>query len=179
MIAVVEMLRGLDTDKTRRFGFTELSTFGLLRERSADWVMDLLRALLTAGWIDLTPTDHPVPLVTRAGADVMRGQDAVRFALPPEREKRGRKRASGPKGAGPALDSVDAATRDRFERLRAHRMQVAKSKGVPAYVVALDRTLLEMAMRAPQSSAELLDVFGMGPARVESYGEGFLRALRG
>jgi superfamily II DNA helicase RecQ len=56
---------------------------------------------------------------------------------------------------------------------------MAKERGVPAYVVAHDRTLVEMAERAPSSHAELLGVFGMGPARVESYGDDFLAALRG
>ncbi len=179
LVAIVEMLRGVDSDKTRRFGFTGLSTFGLLRDRPQTWVMDVLRGLLTAGWIDLTPTDHPVPLLTRAGGEVMRGQGGVRFTLPPEREKRARKRAASgaPRGAAPALEGVDASTRERFDRLRAHRAQVARARGVPAYVVALDRTLLEMAMRAPRSHAELLDVFGMGPARVEAYGDGFLEVL--
>jgi ATP-dependent DNA helicase RecQ len=54
---------------------------------------------------------------------------------------------------------------------------VARARGVPAYVVAFDRTLVEMATRAPRSHAELLDVFGMGPARVEAYGDGFLEIL--
>ena len=179
LVAIVEMLRGVDSEKTRRFGFTELSTFGLLKDRSQTWVMDVLRGLLTAGWIDLTPTDHPVPFLTRAGGEAMRAQGPVRFTLPAEREKRVRKRAgAGPsRGAAPALEGVDASTRERFERLRAHRAQVARARGVPAYVVALDRTLLEMAMRAPRSHAELLDVFGMGPARVEAYGDGFLEVL--
>jgi len=179
LVAIVEMLRGVDSEKTRRFGFTELSTFGLLKDRSQTWVMDVLRGLLTAGWIDLTPTDHPVPFLTRAGGEAMRAQGPVRFTMPAEREKRVRKRAgSGPsRGAAPALEGVDASTRERFERLRAHRAQVARARGVPAYVVALDRTLLEMAMRAPRSHAELLDVFGMGPARVEAYGDGFLEVL--
>ena len=35
---IAEMLRGVDSERTRRFGFTELSTFGLLRERSPAWV---------------------------------------------------------------------------------------------------------------------------------------------
>jgi ATP-dependent DNA helicase RecQ len=180
LTAIAEMLRGVDSERTRRFGFTELSTFGLLRERSPAWVLDLLRALLAAGFIDLTPTEHPVPLLTRVGAEVMRAQGPVRMALPLEREKRVRKRAAGTsgRGAGPELESVDAATRDRFERLRAHRAQVAKSRGVPAYVVALDRTLLELATRSPRSPQELLGVYGMGPARVETYGDGFLRVLR-
>ena len=141
--------------------------------------MDLLRALLTAGLVDLTPTEHPVPLLTRQGAEVMRAQGPVRVAIPLEREKRVRKRAAGTSGrtGGPELESVDGATRDRFERLRAHRALVAKAKGVPAYVVALDRTLLELATRAPRTLQELLGVYGMGPARVETYGDGFLRVL--
>jgi ATP-dependent DNA helicase RecQ len=178
MQAVAEMLRGVDSERTRRFGFTELTTFGLLRERSSSWVLDLLRAMLAAGWVDLTPTEHPVPLLTRAGGEVMRGAGPVRFVLPVEREVRSRKRASGAKGAKPAVESLDVPTRDRFERLRAHRAQVARAKGVPAYVVAMDRTLLEMASRTPRSHAELLNVFGMGPARVEQYGDGFLEVLR-
>jgi ATP-dependent DNA helicase RecQ len=178
MQAVAEMLRGVDSERTRRFGFTELTTFGLLRDRSPSWVLDLLRALLAAGWIDLTPTEHPVPLLTRAGDAVMRAKDSVRFALPAEREARSRKRAASPKGAKPEVASLDVPTRDRFERLRTHRAQVARAKGVPAYVVAMDRTLLEMAARTPRSHAELLDVFGMGPARVEQYGDGFLAVLR-
>ncbi|HTB78328.1 MAG TPA: HRDC domain-containing protein, partial [Polyangiaceae bacterium] len=157
----------------------------LLRERSAGWVADLMRGLLAAGWIDLTPTEHPVPLLTRAGVEAMKATGPLRFALPVERAPRRSARTAvaggspAGKGAGKALESLDAQTRDRFEKLRAHRAQMAKARGVPAYVVALDRTLIEMAARAPRSRAELLDLFGMGPARVEAYGDGFLDALRG
>jgi ATP-dependent DNA helicase RecQ len=185
IVAIAEMVRGVDSERTRRFGFTELSTFGLLRDRSHAWVMALLRALLAAGWVDLTATEHPVPFLTRSGADVMRAQGPVRLVLPSERDvsrPRARRDPNG-RGAPPsqgkseALDALDASARDRFERLRAHRATIARSRGVPAYVVALDRTLIEMAARAPRSHAELLAVFGMGPARVEQYGDGFLEAL--
>jgi ATP-dependent DNA helicase RecQ len=184
--AIAEMLRGVDGERTRRFGFTELSTFGLLRDRSPAWVADLLRGLLAAGWIDLTPTDHPVPLLTRTGVLAMRATGPLRFALPVERTRSRSSRVAGsngdrasPRGAPKGLEALDAPSRDRFEKLRAHRAQMAKARGVPAYVVALDRTLIEMATRSPRSRAELLDMFGMGPARVEAYGDGFLDALRG
>jgi ATP-dependent DNA helicase RecQ len=179
LLAVANMLLGIDDERSRRFGFTELSTFGLLRGRRPAWVMDLLRGLLAAGWIDLTPTEHPVPLLTRQGAEVMRGQGPVRFVAP--REERAARRAparSSPRGAAPAMDALDVAARERFERLRAHRAQVARSRGVPAYVVAFDRTLVEMATRRPSTQAELLGVYGMGPARVEQFGDGFLAVLR-
>jgi ATP-dependent DNA helicase RecQ len=144
--------------------------------------MDLLRGLLAAGWIDLTPNEHPVPFLTPAGGEVMRAKGAVRFALPAQREARARKRTPADRAAAgappPSLEGLDAATRERFERLRAHRAKVARSRGVPAYVVAFDRTLLEMAAREPRSHAELREVFGMGPARVEQYGDGFLEVMR-
>jgi ATP-dependent DNA helicase RecQ len=181
MGAIAEMLAGTDTERTRRFGFTELSTFGLLKGHPPAWILALLRALLAAGWIDLTPNDHPVPLITPAGVDVMRGSGAVRFTLPPVRSRSRARQA--PKDAaaprqGPSLASLDAHGQARFEKLRTRRASMARDRGVPAYVVAHDRTLVEMAARAPRSHAELLQVFGMGPARVESYGDDFLAVLR-
>jgi ATP-dependent DNA helicase RecQ len=39
--------------------------------------------------------------------------------------------------------------------------------------------LVEMAARRPATDAELLDVPGVGPAKLEKYGTAFLAALRG
>ena len=117
----------------------------------------------------------------------MRGTGAVRFALPPEREaRRAQARADraeaspGARGAKPAVESLDAPTRDRFERLRAHRAQVAtRARGCRRTSSRSIARSSRWPPRAPRSHAELLDVFGMGPARVEQYGDGFLEVLRG
>lgn len=183
MVAIVDMLRGVDSAKARKFGFMRLSTFGLFRDRSEDWVLALLRALLAAGWIDLTPTEHPVPFLTRSGAAVMKREVPARIVLPEESfGKKVRARASRaerereprePK----VLPTMLPDARALFERLRAHRAEVARKKGVPAYVVAFDRTLVEMANARPRNAGELLMLHGMGPARADQYGEGFLRVV--
>lgn len=179
LVAIAEMLRGVDSERTRRFGFTALSTFGLLKEHSGEWIVAVLRALLAAGWIDLTPTEHPVPYLTRAGADVMRGAVPVRFALPPPpRARRSRDRGER-RARGSAAPELDEATRPLFEMLRARRAEIARARGVPAYVVAFDRTLVEMASKKPRDERELLDIHGMGPARVEQYGGAFLEVIAG
>ena len=181
LVAIGEMLKGVDSEKTRKFGFTGLSTFGLLRDRSAEWIVALLRALLAAGWIDLTTTDHPVPYLTRAGAEVMKGDVAAKILLPSEpraASRGGRTRSRSSSSSSPREAPVlDQAAQPIFERLRAHRAEIAKSRGVPAYVVALDRTLVEMAQVRPKTTDQLLMLHGMGPARAEQYGEGFLRVL--
>jgi ATP-dependent DNA helicase RecQ len=177
--AVAEMLRGVETEKTRKFGFVRLSTFGLLRERSQEWVLALLRAALAAGWIDLTPTEHPVPFLTRAGAQVMKREAPARIVLPsePRRSKSPAPRSERSGSGARELPSLPDAARPLFERLRAHRAEVARKRGVPAYVVAFDRTLLEMASVRPRTTDDLLLLYGMGPARAEQYGDGFLRVI--
>ena len=184
LIAIGDMLKGVDSEKTRKFGFTDLSTFGLLRDRSAEWIVALLRALLAAGWIDLTTTDHPVPYLTRAGAEVMKGAVAAKILLPaeprPATTGKGRSRTrSMSSGSTTPREAVmlDEVAQPIFDKLRAHRAEVARERKVPAYVVALDRTLVEMAQVRPRTTDQLLMLHGMGPARAEQYGEGFLRVL--
>ncbi len=77
------------------------------------------------------------------------------------------KAALGPSANGELLDL-----------LKALRKFHAEKKGVPAYVVFSDATLIDMATRHPTTEAELLSVTGVGPKKLESYGESFLKLLR-
>ncbi|HKJ93672.1 MAG TPA: HRDC domain-containing protein, partial [Longimicrobiales bacterium] len=64
-----------------------------------------------------------------------------------------------------------------FERLRALRKRLADERRVPAYVIFNDRTLREMCRRRPSAPAELVEVSGVGPAKLERYGAAFLEAI--
>ena len=66
-----------------------------------------------------------------------------------------------------------------LEDLKALRRKLADAKGVPAYIVFSDATLIAMAAARPTSPAEMLDVNGVGPKKLETYGEAFLEVLRG
>ena len=65
-----------------------------------------------------------------------------------------------------------------FQALRELRDNCADDRGVPAYVVFSDATLLEMAAARPTSAAELLAISGVGPTKLERYGTAFLAVLR-
>jgi ATP-dependent DNA helicase RecQ len=82
---------------------------------------------------------------------------------------------AGRNGAG----SADSEAADQlFEKLRELRRAIADRQGVPAYVVFSDRTLREMAEARPESEDDLLAVSGVGPAKLQRYGDRFLRAIR-
>nr|WP_153824807.1 RecQ family ATP-dependent DNA helicase [Polyangium spumosum] len=101
-------------------------------------------------------------------------RDPPRFedmaAAPPEPEKQRPKRASA--HAAPA--GVPTALYEALSRYRGAR---AQALGVPAYVVAPNRALVEMAMLRPATTDELLGIHGMGRGRVTAHGHGFLRVI--
>ena len=59
------------------------------------------------------------------------------------------------------------------------RAQVTRlvSRWVAAYVILHDKTLRELAARRPASATDLLDVPGIGQAKIDRYGETLLRLL--
>ena len=76
--------------------------------------------------------------------------------------------------------SVVATGRERelFDLLKILRRHLAESRGVPAYVVFNDATLLAMAKTHPTTMAALRQVPGVGPKKLDAYGDPFLKLLR-
>ena len=64
-----------------------------------------------------------------------------------------------------------------FDALKAWRLERARADEVPAYVVFSNATLTEIAERRPRTLAELAAVSGVGPAKLERYGEEVLRVV--
>jgi DNA helicase-2/ATP-dependent DNA helicase PcrA len=64
-----------------------------------------------------------------------------------------------------------------FEALKEWRLARARAEEIPAYLVFHNSTLAEIAGRRPRSLAELAAVPGVGPAKLERYGEDVLAAL--
>jgi DNA helicase-2/ATP-dependent DNA helicase PcrA len=64
-----------------------------------------------------------------------------------------------------------------FDALKAWRLVRAREDDVPAYLVFHNSTLEEIAARKPRSMDELAAIPGVGPAKLERYGEGVLEAL--
>ena len=140
------------------------------------------RRLVTAGHVDLTTTDRPVPYITEAGLKVMRGEEPARVMLPANgKPKRGARGDSSEKAAvkKAAMGSLAGPEVQLFERLRTMRRAIASDQGVPPYVICHDRTLVEIARARPKTKIELGSVHGMGPARLSAYGERFLQAVAG
>lgn len=98
------------------------------------------------------------------------------------RERRSAVAAGGVPAAGAAADAaspvIGPADAPLFTALRTLRSELAREGRVPAYVVFSDRTLAEMALRRPRSLARMAEIRGVGPAKLDRYGERFLELIR-
>ncbi|RNE48728.1 ATP-dependent DNA helicase UvrD2 [Corynebacterium alimapuense] len=74
-------------------------------------------------------------------------------------------------------DCPAGADAEIFETLRSWRADAAREAKVPAYIVFSDATLMAVAEAMPSDEAELLDVSGVGPVKVDRYGEQLLGVL--
>lgn len=184
MGAAVSLLRGVEDPRLVRAGLAETRTFGILRDRSDDWLLRLLRRCVTPGWIDFAGDERPVVRLTAEGAAVMRGEKPARLLLPPERRPGRAGAASAGGGAKRRAveidgDVLDDEARAVFEALRAWRLARARAESVPPYVVASDRTLRDVARQRPRDRAALERCHGIGPAKAERYGAELLAVLQG
>ena len=90
------------------------------------------------------------------------------------RSSRAKGAALGPTSGTPRRTEADQAL---FEALRSLRKELAGAQKVPAYIVFSDKVLQEMAARRPATPQELLEIPGVGPAKLERYGSAFLSLL--
>lgn len=84
---------------------------------------------------------------------------------------------SAAQGGNAAANAMDGNEWALFERLKKLRKTLAEERGVPAYVIFSDATLLEMAAHRPKTPGQLLAISGVGPQKLKHYGDAFLQAI--
>jgi ATP-dependent DNA helicase RecQ len=174
---LIDILRGKSTEKVQQFGHADLPTFGAGADLDDAGWRSVFRQLLAAGLLQADAQAYGALRLMDAARPVLKGEATLSL-------RKQAKRIHGKKSAlttrrsnssvGPALAEADAPL---FEALRAWRAGLAREQGVPAYVILHDKTLRELAARRPASAADLLDIPGIGQAKVERYGETLLQLL--
>ncbi|MEC9361684.1 MAG: DNA helicase RecQ [Pseudomonadota bacterium] len=169
---VIDILRGADTEKIRRNGHTDLSTYGIGRDLSQDEWRAVLRTLLHEGLVDETQDGYPVLRLNADSRSVLRGERRVEVAETAPRPAAGRKGRRS--DAAAAVTPADEAL---FEALRALRKQLATEAGVPPYVVFTDASLRAMAELRPTTLDAFARIPGVGDRKLAQYGEAFTMAI--
>jgi len=172
---VTSVLRGQASEQVVSRGHDRLSTFGLMQDEPVPAVRGYVEQLVGLGLLQLTDDQYPVLSMTPQGVALLK--DAA--ACPDLALARQRTPAKGAPRSRARIEteSWDHVDRGLFDRLRALRLDLARARGVPPYVIFHDATLREMARLRPSSRAALLDVKGVGARKAAELGDAFLLAI--
>jgi ATP-dependent DNA helicase RecQ len=173
---LVDVLRGADTEKTRKFGHTGLPEFGIGSATSKEDLRSIIRQLVAAGLLQLDIKGYGGLSLTDKGAAFMAGTETFQY-----REDAFKNRAMKSPGgkAAPAAADLSVPEAKLFNALKERRRDLAKTRGVPAYVIFADRALADMARRKPRTEEEFAGVHGVGEAKLRDFATPFLEVISG
>ncbi len=135
-------------------------------------VIRFRKVRLTEAGLELRPSS-PVELLISDGVAEEFGRDSA----PAKKKTVAKARTAKTAGAKPSEAEpviLSAAGEALAARLKEWRATEAKRLGFPAFMVLNDRTLAAVAQARPANPRQLLEVSGMGPAKVERFGEAIL-----
>jgi ATP-dependent DNA helicase RecQ len=169
---VIQVLLGSKAKEIVDARLDELTTYGLLRTKSANYLYELFRELEEAKLIYSTGGQYPMIGLSELGVAVMQNRDPFSLVWPEEPRKReGRK--SEPEFQVEAPFDVSL-----FEALRRTRAALAQEQGgVPHYVIFPDDTLKAFARIRPSSVEAARRIRGVGEIKAQKYVPAFLAAI--
>jgi ATP-dependent DNA helicase RecQ len=174
---IINILRGRPDEATDQHRLRELKSYGIGSDMGEAQWRAIVRQLLAQELLAVRGEYQTLSL-TKASAEVLRGQRQVTFrtdATPPARAGKTAKASGGGKPATAAADELAPGDQKVFDQLKAWRKQAAAGK--PPYIVFNDATLREIAAIRPDTLDKLAEINGVGAAKLDKYGEQVLEVL--
>ncbi|MFK7884060.1 MAG: RecQ family ATP-dependent DNA helicase [Phycisphaerales bacterium] len=173
---IADIVRGADTERLRTTGHNLLPVHGLLAEHRKPALLSYIDQLVSAEALNRVVDGHFETLrFGPRGVPVMKGEEEISLARPAgtgtaKTERRRRDRTVN-------AEPLSIEDKQLFESLRTLRKEIATDRNVPPYVVFSDSTLRELARHRPTSPSQMLEIKGIGQAKLEAFGDTFLRAV--
>ena len=164
MTTVLDCLKGANSKNAREKNLKDISTFGIVRENSSAYIKDLIGVLVADGYIKVTGAPYPVLKLTEKSKEVLLDGKTVLVNIKEEEKK--------PREIEKNFDT------DLFNHLKAVRLDMARKRNIPPFIIFSDASLKEMAQKKPKTEEEMLEVKGVGDKKLIQYGDIFLAEIR-
>ena len=164
---VVDVLRGLATERVLGAQHDRLPVFGVGSARKKSEWQTLIRQLTAGGWLTADIAGYGGLSVSAKGSALLRGEGHFHYR-PSEKL---------PRAAARIQTSSVMVDDTLLAALKSLRLKIAKSRAVPAYLIFSDRTLIEMATQRPRNKEEMAQVNGVGSTKLHEFGDMFLSAI--
>lgn len=165
---IVDFLRGSKNASIYDKGYQNLKTYGVGADLSwYDWNQYLIQ-LINLGYCEIAFHQQNKIKLTPFAKKVLFDGEKVKLTTVQKMNK---------EKAEAKTVKTKSAVNSLFEFLRKLRTEIAKEEAVPAYVIFSDATLKQLEIHRPMSDSDFLAIDGVGKAKLEKYGDVFIKAI--
>ncbi len=182
---IIDTVSGARTARIEEVGATHYKSYGVLASSNKKLLRRLIDQLVMEGYLqignyqvvklgDISPLKNPEKRVLVRITD----EDKIPAkAVKSKKEKTVKTKAKKEKNIK-GKDSLTAESARLFEKFRELRLQIAREEKMPPYIVFSDKTLIDMAVKAPLSKEQMMEISGVGENKYAKYGEQFIEVIR-
>lgn len=161
---ISDVLRGKTNDRITSFGLDRQSTFGIMKDSKPTEIRYIIEKLEEQGYIISVGAGKPILRVTEMSYPVLKGKAKVKV-----------KKTVRIKTKEKTVE--ETVNISLFDTLKQIRYEIASKKGVPAFLIFSDASLMDMCRKLPVTPEEFLSVNGVGDNKLKQYGDRFISAI--
>ena len=169
---VADVLMGKEDERIVRNGHDRLSVFGVGKELSQTQWKGLFRQLVAAGHLAGDEEGHGTLTLSETARPILRGEAKFLVRVTCKEVRKAKRDGKATARVAPENEAL-------FQALKSVRLRLAGAQKLPPYVIAQDRTLVELAEKRPATEAALHDITGLGASKIARYGKAFLECISG
>ncbi len=174
---VIDVICGKETEKLLKANHDDLACYAKGTDIARSEWQSLVRQMISSGLLEVDIAGYSGLLITAKGNEFQRTQSTFSYrddALVSKQQKATRK-----KSRNTPSPSLELSNRDTqlLTALKKKRLELAKTKGVPAYVIFTDKTLQDMAQRRPATPEAFARVKGVGKSKLEKFADEFMAVI--
>ncbi len=165
---LADLVTGTDSEKVKNYNHHHLPVYGAGADKPKHYWLDLADQLLLHGHLFRPSGRYASLKLSASGKELLnKANNNIEFKMT---------RCDGV--AEKAEVDTLPVDQELFGKLKRLRKSLAKKSKVPPYMVFSDKTLKHMCRLLPESRAEMLKVSGVGEAKLDRYGDAFMKEIR-
>ena len=172
-VHIINILLGNKTDKIIEKKHYKIKTFGIGNNYKKDFWQGFIRQLISSGHLIINIKKFGCLQITKSGLEILKDDKYFNYKEIIFKAPKTTKKNKNTK----ELLNIDNNDLQILTSLKELRLNIAREKSIPAFVIFPDSSLIEMAKIKPQNLQEMIKINGVGPSKLKKYGTSFLEVI--
>ncbi len=169
---IIDIIRGSKNQNIRDFHLN-LPCFGIGADTPKYIYQTIIRQLIAQGYLNIDFNKYGAIKHHKSSQNILNGTKKFKIAIPQKKPAKTEKQTKIK-----ATESQVKNDHALFTQLKALRLDLAREKQVPAFVIFADKTLIDMTNKKPITQKQFLEVHGIGTQKLKTYYDVFCTVIK-